>query len=50
MSIKFDSQHLSKFIEKDEYTAMAGQVKLAHETLHNGTGLGNGFLGWLNLR
>lgn len=49
MSIKFDSQHLSKFIEKDEYTAMAGQVKLAHETLHNGTGLGNGFLGWLDL-
>ena len=29
--------------------AMAPQVKLAHETLHAGTGLGSDFLGWIQL-
>ena len=28
---------------------MAPQVKLAHEALHAGTGLGNDFLGWIKL-
>ena len=49
MSIKLDIQHLSDFIAGKEYTAMAPQVKLAHEALHAGTGLGNDFLGWVEL-
>ena len=49
MSVKLDSKYLKGFISEDEYTAMEGQVKLAHETLHNGTGLGNDFLGWVDL-
>ncbi|HEX3038388.1 MAG TPA: glucose-6-phosphate isomerase [Oscillospiraceae bacterium] len=49
MSIKVDCQHLSNFISQDEYKAIAPQVKLAHETLHSGTGLGNDFIGWVNL-
>lgn len=49
MSIKVDSQHLSKFINQNEYKAIAPQVKLAHEMLHSGKGLGNDFIGWVNL-
>ena len=47
MTIKVHTQHLSDFISENEYIAVAPQVKLAHETLHNGTGLGNDFLGWV---
>ncbi len=43
MTIKVHTQHLSDFISENEYIAAAPQVKLAHETLHNGTGLGNDF-------
>ena len=49
MSVKFDSQHLSDFIAQNEYKAMTPQVKLAHEELQSGTGLGNDFLGWVKL-
>lgn len=49
MSVKLDTQHLTKFLKSDEYEALAPQVKLAHEMLHSGTGLGNDFLGWVNL-
>ena len=40
MSVKLDTQHLTKFLKSDEYEALAPQVKLAHEMLHSGTGLG----------
>ncbi len=49
MSIKLDTQHLSQFISQNEYTAIAPQVKVAHELLHSGTGLGNDFTGWVKL-
>lgn len=49
MSIKIDTQHLSQFISENEYTAIAPQVKIAHELLHSGTGLGNDFTGWVKL-
>ncbi|MCI1955311.1 MAG: glucose-6-phosphate isomerase [Oscillospiraceae bacterium] len=49
MSIQLDAQHLSSFIDDEEYAAIAPQIRLAHETLHAGTGLGNDFLGWLDL-
>ncbi|HEX3038795.1 MAG TPA: glucose-6-phosphate isomerase [Caproiciproducens sp.] len=49
MSIKLDTQHLSQFISQNEYTAIAPQVKIAHELLHSGTGLGNDFTGWVKL-
>ena len=47
MSIQFDAQHLSGFISKNEYTSIAPQVKLAHDMLHSGTGMGNEFIGWV---
>ena len=37
MSVKLDTQHLTKFLKSDEYEALAPQVKLAHEMLHSGT-------------
>jgi glucose-6-phosphate isomerase len=49
MSIQLDGRHLSKFIDENEFAAIAPQVRLAHETLHAGTGLGNDFLGWIKL-
>ncbi|WP_195983596.1 glucose-6-phosphate isomerase [Clostridium sp. D33t1_170424_F3] len=49
MSIRIDTQHLSGFINENEYKALAPQVKLAHEMLHSGTGLGNDFIGWVDL-
>ena len=49
MSVKLDAQHLSGFIGQEEYKAMAPQVKLAHESLSDGSGLGNDFLGWIDL-
>lgn len=49
MSMKVDTQHLSKFINKNEFEAIAPQVKLAHDLLHSGTGAGNDFIGWVNL-
>ncbi len=49
MPIQLDVQHLSGFIDRDEYAAIAPQVGAAHELLHSGKGLGGDFLGWLDL-
>jgi glucose-6-phosphate isomerase len=49
MPIKFDGKYTEGFISEHEYIAIEGQVKAAHEALHQGTGLGNDFLGWLTL-
>ncbi|HBG55861.1 MAG TPA: glucose-6-phosphate isomerase [Ruminococcaceae bacterium] len=49
MSVRLDTQHLTGLISEDEYTAIAPQVRLAHEMLHAGTGLGSNFLGWIDL-
>ncbi len=49
MSIRLDTKYLSDFIGEDEFAAMAPQVRLAHDTLMSGTGLGNDFLGWVSL-
>lgn len=49
MSVKLDAQHLSGFMNSGELEAIEPQVKLAHEQLHSKSGLGNDFLGWLDL-
>lgn len=49
MSTTLNTKYLSDFISDEEYAAIAPQVKLAHDTLHNGTGAGNDFIGWVNL-
>lgn len=49
MSMKLDAQHLTTFIKENEYAAIAPQVSLAHDLLHNGTGAGSDYIGWVNL-
>ncbi|WBY64628.1 MAG: Glucose-6-phosphate isomerase 2 [Thermocaproicibacter melissae] len=49
MSVQLDDQHLSSFINDSEFEAIAPQVRAAHDLLHSGTGLGNDFLGWVDL-
>lgn len=49
MAIKLSDQHLADFISLQEYQAIAPQVKAAHDALHSGTGLGNDYIGWVNL-
>ncbi len=49
MSMKLNARYASEFIEQHEMDAMAPQIRLAHDLLHNGKGPGSEFTGWLNL-
>lgn len=49
MATTLSDKHLSGFVTAQEFEGIAPQVKAAHEALHNGTGLGNDFIGWLTL-
>ena len=49
MAIKLNDKHLDGFVNSHEYDAMVPQVKAAHKALHEGTGLGNDFIGWVTL-
>ena len=49
MAVTLNCKHLEGFVREQEYVAIAPQVAAAHEALHNGTGLGNDYLGWLTL-
>lgn len=47
--IKLDISKTLGFINQADVNAQAALAKKCNETLHNGTGKGNDFLGWLNL-
>lgn len=49
MSVKFSGKHLKGFLADHELAAIKEQVKCAHDMLHSKSGLGNDFLGWLEL-
>ncbi|MCD8048562.1 MAG: glucose-6-phosphate isomerase [Clostridia bacterium] len=49
VKIKFDCSKAAQFINEGELEALKPQVALAHDTLHNGTGAGSDFLGWVRL-
>ena len=49
MATALNDGYLSGFISDDEFAAIAPQIKLAHEQLHSGTGLGNDYIGWVDL-
>lgn len=49
MSIQVDLKHLNGFVQNEEMGGIAPQVKTAHHMLHNGTGMGNDYIGWLTL-
>ena len=48
-SLGFDYSKAMAFFSQDEFNAMKDYVKVAHDMLHNKTGLGNDFLGWIDL-
>lgn len=47
--INFDYSKALDFFAKEEIDALQPYVDVAHEMLHNKTGLGNDFLGWIDL-
>ena len=49
MATRLTDTYLKGFIGEHEYDGVAAEVKAAHKALHDGTGLGNDFIGWLNL-
>lgn len=49
MSTKLNDKYLNGFLCNEEYKGIEAQVKAAHTALHNGTGLGNDFIGWVDL-
>ncbi len=49
MSLKFTYKYATDFIRENDLRGLETQVAAAHELLHNGTGLGNDFIGWVNL-
>lgn len=49
MPTTLSDKHLQGFLGSDEYAGIAPAVKAAHDALHAGCGLGNDFIGWLNL-
>ena len=49
MSLKLNTKYLSDFVNEDELSGIKAQVEAAAEMLHNKSGLGNDFLGWVNL-
>ncbi len=49
MSFTLLTKYASNFVREDELAGIAPQVEAAHRQLHEGTGLGNDFIGWLDL-
>ncbi len=49
MAIRLNTKYLSSFIEEHEMEAMKVQISEAHNTIENRSGLGNDFLGWVDL-
>jgi glucose-6-phosphate isomerase len=48
-SISLDLSKVSPYLAMNEIDNMEEMVKGAHDKLHNGTGAGNDFLGWIDL-
>lgn len=47
--ISLDLSKVTPFLEETELNGMESMVKAVHEDLHNRTGAGNDFLGWIDL-
>ncbi|NIK76286.1 glucose-6-phosphate isomerase [Paenibacillus castaneae] len=48
-TVQFDYSKALTFVGKHEIDYLAEPVRLAHEQLHNGTGTGSDYLGWIDL-
>ena len=49
MALKLNTRYLASFLGADELNGIAVQTEAAAKVLHDKTGLGNDFLGWLTL-
>ncbi len=49
MAIKLNDKHLSNFVKPHELKGLQPAITAAHQQLHGKTGLGNDFLGWVDL-
>lgn len=49
MSVKFNEKYAKEFFSENELKGLESQVKAAHQQLLDKSGLGNDFLGWINL-
>lgn len=49
MSLKLNTKYLKDYLNADELAGIKAQVETAAATLKNKTGLGNDFLGWVEL-
>ncbi|NLE64450.1 MAG: glucose-6-phosphate isomerase [Elusimicrobia bacterium] len=49
MAIRLTEEYLKSFVSSDEISALGPQVQKAHQDLHQKTGAGNDFLGWVDL-
>ena len=49
MSLKLNTKYLNDFVNADELAGIKAQVETAADMLHSKTGLGNDFLGWVDL-
>ncbi len=49
MALSFTESYAKQFLCENDLVGLTSQVKDAHDRLHSKTGLGNDFLGWVNL-
>jgi glucose-6-phosphate isomerase len=49
MAVKLNDKHLVSFVREQELKGMQPLVNAAHQMLHDKSGLGNDFLGWVTL-
>ncbi len=49
MTLKLNTNYLGSFVNQDELTGIKAQVETAAKMLHEKSGLGNDFLGWVDL-
>lgn len=49
MAVKLNSKYIKGFVSDDTLYGLKPEIEAAHKALHDGTGKGNDFLGWLTL-
>ena len=49
MAVTVNCKHIAGFVSAEEISAIAPEIAASHKTLHDKSGLGKDFLGWLTL-
>ena len=49
MALKLNLSYAGEFACEEKILSMKQEVEKAHEMLHNGTGAGSDYLGWIDL-